>query len=262
MARWGDEEQEELKDPEDDDTIVELRTNELGERVKVTKRVKKVSKMVQVNKKVQERKSWKKFGECARAGPGPETGVTLLAEEVMLVWKNLEDPLGKTEKEADVAPQVVCRICGMVGDHWTLKCPYKDKIPENLIRPGNEKEGPGGPGDVKKPDGPGGYVPPHLRNNPGGGGGGYMDRDDGPSLRVTNLSDDATQTDLQELFRPFGRIARISVPRDRTTGMSRGFAFVDFYDRIDAQRAIDKLHGHGYDNLILNVDWAKPSGTR
>ena len=39
------------------------------------------------------------------------------------------------------------------------------------------------------------------------------------SVRVTNLSDDATQQDLQELFRPFGRIARISVPRDRVTQM-------------------------------------------
>ena len=52
---------------------------------------------------------------------------------------------------------------------------------------------------MKKSDGPGGYVPPHMRGGgAGGGGGGYgMDRDDGPSLRVTNLSDDATQTDLQ-----------------------------------------------------------------
>ena len=37
------------------------------------------------------------------------------------------------------------------------------------------------------------------------------------SVRITNLSDDATETDLQELFRGFGRIARISVPRDRNT---------------------------------------------
>jgi hypothetical protein len=37
------------------------------------------------------------------------------------------------------------------------------------------------------------------------------------SVRITNLSDDATQNDLQELFRGFGRIARISVPRDRNT---------------------------------------------
>ena len=39
----------------------------------------------------------------------------------------------------------------------------------------------------------------------------------------------------------------------------RGFAFINFFAREDAQKAIDKLDGHGYDHLILSVTWANPS---
>ena len=37
----------------------------------------------------------------------------------------------------------------------------------------------------------------------------------------------------------------------------QGFAFVHYYDKSDAQKAIDKLNGFGYDHLILKVEWAK-----
>merc|ERR1712070_1277503 len=114
-ARWGDDDPEEAIAPVDDDSIVEYKTNEAGERVKVTKTVRKVQKVVKVNKYVQERKSWKKFGDCARAGPGPESGVTALAEEVFLVLGNKKEDGGGEKKEEGVAPQVVCRICGMIG---------------------------------------------------------------------------------------------------------------------------------------------------
>jgi translation initiation factor 3 subunit G len=55
-----------------------------------------------------------------------------------------------------------------------------------------------------------------------------------------------------------GPITRIYVALDRETGESRGFAFINFVNRDDAQRAIDKLDGYGYDNLILRVEWAAP----
>ncbi|MFS8009144.1 putative transcription factor interactor and regulator CCHC(Zn) family [Helianthus anomalus] len=42
------------------------------------------------------------------------------------------------------------------------------------------------------------------------------------------------------------------------TGMSRGFGFVNFMRREDGERAIAKLNGYGYDNLILSVEWAAP----
>jgi translation initiation factor 3 subunit G len=78
------------------------------------------------------------------------------------------------------------------------------------------------------------------------------------SVRVTNLSEDTREADLQELFRPFGSVTRVYVAFNRETGESRGFAFVNFANREDGQRAINKLDGYGYDNLILRVEWAAP----
>lgn len=39
--------------------------------------------------------------------------------------------------------------------------------------------------------------------------------------------------------------------------LGKGFAFVSFEDRNVAQKAMDKVHGKGYDNLILSVQWSR-----
>lgn len=105
-------------------------------------------------------------------------------------------------------------------------------------------------------------MPPSLRNRgpgermPGGPGGGG-NRDDMPTLRVTNISEDVEENDLRDLFGVFGRVARVYVGRDRETGAGKGFAFVSFEDREVAKKAMEKLHGRGYDNLILSVQWSR-----
>ena len=82
-------------------------------------------------------------------------------------------------------------------------------------------------------------------------------RDDLPTLRVTNISEDTQENDLRELFGGFGKVARVYVGRDRETGAGKGFAFVSFDDKAAAQKAIDKVNGRGYDNLILSVQWSR-----
>ena len=57
-----------------------------------------------------------------------------------------------------------------------------------------------------------------------------------PAIRVSNISSAATQEDLQQLFEKFGRINRIHLGRDRRTNESRGFAFINYMMRDDAQR--------------------------
>jgi translation initiation factor 3 subunit G len=106
----------------------------------------------------------------------------------------------------------------------------------------------------------GGYVPPSLRNRGAGGEGEMMmqKRRDENSVRVTNLAEDVVEQDLSDLFGRFGHVQRIFIAKDRETGESRGFAFINFTRREEAQAAIDTLDGFGYANLILSVSWAAP----
>merc|ERR1711920_125089 len=117
-----------------------------------------------------------------------------------------------------------------------------------------------GKGDAAPPGKatPGAYVPPSLRgaDDKGDGKGKGKDQNQDCSLRVTNLSEDCREGDLQDLFGQFGTLQRVFLAKDMDTYQSKGFAFVTYYTRKDAQEAIDKLHGHGYDNLILSVQFA------
>lgn len=142
------------------------------------------------------------------------------------------------------------------GDHWTSRCPYKDlaQPTDTFVDKPAGTETAAGPGATK-----GAYVPPSQRAGAERSTGSDMRRrNEENSVRVTNLSEDTREPDLQELFRPFGAVSRVYVAIDQQTNVSRGFGFVNFVNKEDAQRAINKLNGYGYDNLILRVEWATP----
>ncbi|XP_026441173.1 eukaryotic translation initiation factor 3 subunit G-like [Papaver somniferum] len=106
---------------------------------------------------------------------------------------------------------------------------------------------------------PGTYIPPGQRDGARQVGSQMRPRrKEENSVRVTNLSENTREPDLLELFRRFGAVSRVYIPVDRRTGKSRGFAFVNFVNKVDAERAINVLNGYGYDNLILGVGWATP----
>ena len=89
----------------------------------------------------------------------------------------------------------------------------------------------------------------------------FFPADDTAAIRVSNLSENTQEGDLQEPCKPFGGIARIYLAKDKITGQCKGFAFINYYRKEDAAKAIATLNGYGYDHLILNVEWAKPSGS-
>jgi translation initiation factor 3 subunit G len=93
----------------------------------------------------------------------------------------------------------------------------------------------------------------------GGAGESMFKRDDLPTLRIQSLSVDADEDDLRALFEPFGRVVRANVIKDRNTGESKGFGFVSFEMRKDAEKALAKMNGYGYDALILSVSWSRTS---
>ena len=57
--------------------------------------------------------------------------------------------------------------------------------------------------------------------------------DETATIRVTNLSEDTRESDLQELFRPFGPISRIYLAKDKNTGQSKVFIFSSFNFKFD-----------------------------
>lgn len=107
------------------------------------------------------------------------------------------------------------------------------------------------------------YQPPFMRANSSGG---IYERvpslqsshRDECTVRVANLSEDATEEDLQELFKIAGRVVKVFLAKNKNNSKNtKGFAFITFSRREEAQNAIKKLNRHGYDNLLLNVEWAK-----
>lgn len=173
-----------------------------------------------------------------------------------LAGSKAEEPkiAGDPLREKAGAVLMVCRTCGKKGDHWTSKCPYKDLATnvDFMDKPPTSDVPTSGPSKNT-------YVPPVLRGGGERPGGTEMRRrNDENSVRVTNLSEDTREPDLLELFRTFGPVTRVYVAIDQKTGVSRGFGFVNFVSKEDAERAINKLNGYGYDNLILRVEWATP----
>lgn len=136
---------------------------------------------------------------------------------------------------------------------------------ETILAPDDDTIAPSSETTVPAPSAPstgGKYVPPSMRGPAGARAAGESmrgsgSRDDLPTLRVTNISEDTQENDLRELFGVFGRVARVYVGRDRETGAGKGFAFVSFEDKAVAQRAMEKVNGKGYDSLILSVQWSR-----
>jgi RNA recognition motif-containing protein len=79
---------------------------------------------------------------------------------------------------------------------------------------------------------------------------------------VGNLSWDAVEDDLQELFGKAGTVTEVAVMRDRFTGRARGFAFVTMSTPEEAQEAIRQLEGQEFMGRPIKVNIARPKEER
>ncbi|GFS04637.1 serine/arginine-rich splicing factor 2 [Elysia marginata] len=77
------------------------------------------------------------------------------------------------------------------------------------------------------------------------------------SLKVDNLTYRTTPDDLRRAFEKYGDVGDVYIPRDRFTRESRGFAFVRFFVRDEAEDAMDKLDGTLIDGRQVRCQMAR-----
>jgi len=240
--------------------MITYRFNDQGKKVKTTRRIRSTIVKEQVNPRVAERKGWAKFGAEKDNAPGPDLSTTTVGENIIfrpsLNWASSqkEEPTAEEALKGQLKDKkVACRICK--GDHFTARCPFKDTMaPINEGAGGDDSRptSPDGAGGLGGGAGAGGsYVPPQLRGGKSkdSGSGAYpgRERDDLATLRVTNLSEFAEESELREMFERYGRVTRVFLAKDRETGRAKGFAFVSYQDRTDAQKACEKMDGCKFD---------------
>jgi len=82
------------------------------------------------------------------------------------------------------------------------------------------------------------------------------------NIYVGNLAFAVTDDDLRELFASHGDVASANVIKDRFSGESRGFGFVEMPSREDAMAAIEALNGTDFKGRSITVNEAKPKAPR
>jgi cold-inducible RNA-binding protein len=77
-------------------------------------------------------------------------------------------------------------------------------------------------------------------------------------LYVGNMSYDVTSDDLEKLFAAHGTVQSVQLIKDRDTGQSKGFAFIEMGSGSEANAAINALHGSDVKGRNLTVNEARP----
>ncbi len=81
-------------------------------------------------------------------------------------------------------------------------------------------------------------------------------------IYVGNLSFTTTNDDLKAKFEQYGKVSSANIIKDRDTGRSKGFGFVEMSNSAEASEAISSLHGSEYQGRALTVNEAKPQAPR
>jgi len=76
------------------------------------------------------------------------------------------------------------------------------------------------------------------------------------------LSYDTTEEDLRTLFSQAGSVASVALIKDRDTGRSKGFAFIEMTTQVEAQKAISMFNAYSLQNRDLTVNLARPREER
>lgn len=235
-------------------TSYRLNPSNKNQLLKTVTKVKVAKVPIKQAKAVEERAKWKKFGTAAEDEKNGVKTTVQSKDEILL-----EDPNADTDLQDEDPAQA---IAGNLNAFWAKQ---QRRQLERKYDVGGEEEPAGGgaagggwtqvvAGGATARGGPvaagaagGKYVPPSARAGLSGASAFKPEqrRDDLNTLRVSNLSENTTEADLQDLFQRFGRISRVYLAKDKETMQSRGFAFVSFVNKDDAARAMEELQGFG-----------------
>lgn len=78
------------------------------------------------------------------------------------------------------------------------------------------------------------------------------------NIYVANLSNDVTEEDLKTAFKAFGQVESATIIKDKFSGQTRGFAFVEMPSQGEGQAAIEGLNGTELNGKNLVVNEARP----
>jgi len=82
------------------------------------------------------------------------------------------------------------------------------------------------------------------------------------NIYVGNLSHQATEDDLRKAFEAFGQVESANIIKDKFSGESRGFGFVQMPSKQEAQKAIEQMNGTDLMGRAINVNEARPRADR
>ena len=190
---------------------------------------------IKLSKNVAERRKWAKFGVSKGLTSGPDKASTnRVYDEVFFEFTNNNKIVDDTEHtELGIIGNnnknvVKCKYCG--GNHWSIKCKNK---PDKLETKNDT--------DISNN---GKYIPKFKRD-------GEKPRDKNKNtIRISNISDNADEQDIRDLFYNYGRITRLYYNQ-------KGFAFLTYSEKNACEKAIETVNGHPYDYLILSVEMAE-----
>jgi RNA recognition motif-containing protein len=78
------------------------------------------------------------------------------------------------------------------------------------------------------------------------------------NIYIGNLAFSVSEDDLRQAFEAFGQVASASIIKDKVSGRSKGFGFVEMPDNAQAQSAIESLNGKDLKGRAMNVNEARP----
>ncbi len=82
------------------------------------------------------------------------------------------------------------------------------------------------------------------------------------NIHVGNLAYNVTEDDLRSLFSGFGEVSAVNIVRERSSGQSKGYGFVEMLNNSEADKAMKALSGSRLKEQAIKLSQAKPPAKR